>query len=192
MVAEADLGDLLAQAKHRVSRIFIPPVDHAGLKPGNAEDWSRFLAGPSCALPFPIAVGQDAVVIFYTSGTTGHPKGVLLSHDAELFTARMVARHMRIGPADRVIVAGPLAFIYPLIINALSAFGRASVRAVTRVKPEQASKRTMRMPTCPENGEGRARRGSNRHMHPFRSAGVVGTARTQSGSGNEGDPSRQR
>ena len=122
VVAEADLGDLLAQAKNRVSRIFIPPVDYAGLKPGNGEDWSRFLAGPSCALPCPIAVGQDAVVIFYTSGTTGHPKGVLLSHDAELFTTRMVARHMRIGPADRVIVAGPLAFIYPLIINALSAF----------------------------------------------------------------------
>ena len=60
------------------------------------------------------------------------------------------------------------------------------MRAVTRVKPEQASKRTMRMPTRPEFGEGRVRRGSNRHVHPFRSAGVVGTARTHGGSGNRG------
>ncbi len=65
------------------------------------------------------------------------------------------------------------------------------MRAVTRVKPEQASKRTMRMPTHPEFGEGRVEWGSNRHMHPFRSAGVVGTARTQSGSSNEGDPCRR-
>ncbi len=48
------------------------------------------------------------------------------------------------------------------------------------------------MPTHPEYGEGRVERGSNRHMHPFRSAGVVGTARVHSGSGNEGDPSRTR
>jgi hypothetical protein len=66
------------------------------------------------------------------------------------------------------------------------------MRAVTRVKPEQASKRTMRMPTHPEFGEGRVGRGSNRQMHPFRSAGVVGTARTHGGSSNEGDPPRVR
>ena len=48
------------------------------------------------------------------------------------------------------------------------------------------------MPTRPEFGEGRVEWGSNRHMHPFRSAGVVGTARTHGGSGNEGDPSLAR
>ena len=44
------------------------------------------------------------------------------------------------------------------------------------------------MPTHPEFGEGRVGRGSNRQMHPFRSAGVVGTARTHGGSSNEGRP----
>ena len=48
------------------------------------------------------------------------------------------------------------------------------------------------MPTHPEFGEGRVEWGSNRHMHPFRSAGVVGTARTHGGSSNEGDPSLAR
>lgn len=36
--------------------------------------------------------------------------------------------------------------------------GRAIQRAVTCVKPEQASKVTMRMPTRPNGGEGRANR----------------------------------
>src|SRR5437764_15361118 len=53
--------------------------------------------------------------------------------------------------------------------------GRATVRAVTRVKLEQASKVTMWMPTRLKNGEGRAgREGTNKHL--FRSAGVVSTA----------------
>jgi hypothetical protein len=48
------------------------------------------------------------------------------------------------------------------------------------------------LPTRTEFGEGRVERGSNRHMHPFRSAGAVGTARMHGGSSNEGDPSLAR
>ena len=49
------------------------------------------------------------------------------------------------------------------------------MQAVTRVKLEQASKVTMRMPTRLKNGEGRAgREETNKHL--FRSAGVVSTA----------------
>src|SRR6266571_4499200 len=46
----------------------------------------------------------------------------------------------------------------------------------------------MRMPTRLGNGEGRAERGRNRHMHPFWSAGVVGTARWQGNAGYRGRP----
>jgi hypothetical protein len=66
--------------------------------------------------------------------------------------------------------------------------GCAIRRAVTRVKPEQASKVTMRMPTLLPFGEGRVSGRSNRHEHPARSAGVVGTARRKGGSGNWGRP----
>ena len=38
-------------------------------------------------------------------------------------------------------------------------------------------------------GKAEARRGSNRHTHPSRSAGVVGTARGHGSLGNVGDPS---
>jgi hypothetical protein len=66
--------------------------------------------------------------------------------------------------------------------------GRAIWRAVTRVKPEQASKVKMRTPTRLSNGEGRVGRGSNRRAHPSRSAGVVGTARQKGDPGNRGRP----
>lgn len=115
VIAEADLDGLLGLAGHRAHSILIPATGAGGDIP-----WSSMLAGPPRPLPKPRSGGRDPVVIFYTSGTTGRPKGVMLSHDAEIFTAQMVARHMRIDAGDRVVVAGPLAFIYPLVINALS------------------------------------------------------------------------
>ena len=56
------------------------------------------------------------------------------------------------------------------------------------VKPEQASKVKLRMPTRLRFGEGRVGQGSNRHEHLSRSAGLVGTARWNGDSGNWGRP----
>jgi long-chain acyl-CoA synthetase len=82
----------------------------------------------------------DPALIFYTSGTTGAPKGVLLSHAAETYTAEMTASHMQIGPTDVSLVMGSLAFIYPLVINALASFkGGASVVLQSRFHPQLAS-----------------------------------------------------
>jgi hypothetical protein len=48
----------------------------------------------------------------------------------------------------------------------------------------------MRMPTRRNDGEGRVRQGSNRQMHLFRSAGIMGTARWKGDAGNRGRPIR--
>src|ERR1019366_2383545 len=52
--------------------------------------------------------------------------------------------------------------------------GRANRRAVTCVKPEQASKGKSWTPTRPDYGEGSTVWGSSRQMHPDRSIGVRG------------------
>src|SRR5487761_2660260 len=61
--------------------------------------------------------------------------------------------------------------------------GRAKRRAVTCVKPEQASKGKLWTPTRPEFGEGSTVWGSSRQMHLDRSTGVMGTARRDRWSG---------
>ena len=66
--------------------------------------------------------------------------------------------------------------------------GGANRRAVTCVKPEQASKGKSRTPTRPENGEGSMVWGSSRQMHLDRSTGVMGTARRDRGSRKRGRP----
>jgi len=59
--------------------------------------------------------------------------------------------------------------------------GGANRRAVTCVKPEQASKGKSWTPTRPENGEGSTVWGSSRQMHPVRSIGVSGHSTPRQG-----------
>jgi hypothetical protein len=66
--------------------------------------------------------------------------------------------------------------------------GGANRRAVTSVKPEQASKGKLWMPTRPDDGEGSTVWGSSRQMHLDRSTGVVGTARRDREARKRGRP----
>ena len=55
------------------------------------------------------AVGaDDAAMAIFTSGTTGRPKGALLTHGSMLAAARAQAEHLNIVPGDHVKVAMPL------------------------------------------------------------------------------------
>lgn len=101
-------------------------------------DWSGALAGAPDPAVHP-CLEQDPAIMFYTSGTTGRPKGALLSHGAECFTADMVASHFRIGPQDVSLIASPLSFIYPLVIDCLACVrAGATVVLQERFHPELA------------------------------------------------------
>lgn len=57
----------------------------------------------------PVAVSPgDLAYVLFTSGSTGEPKGVELTHDAVLNTLEFLYRHFEIGPEDRELALSHL------------------------------------------------------------------------------------
>ena len=66
------------------------------------------LALPGTALPAPRASADSPALIQYTSGSTGAPKGVLLSHANILANIRAIGEALAIGPDDVAVSWLPL------------------------------------------------------------------------------------
>jgi len=64
------------------------------------------------ALPPGSADPAALVEILYTSGSTGAPKGVMLSHANLMIGARAVAAYLQLAPDDRTLAILPLSFDY--------------------------------------------------------------------------------
>ncbi len=60
-----------------------------------------------------IAAGHsdDTSIILYTSGTTGRPKGVVLTHHAVMTTARNTAAREGLGPNEDILAYLPMAWV---------------------------------------------------------------------------------
>ncbi len=61
---------------------------------------------------FPEVAGKDIASIVYTSGTTGEPRGVMLSHDNFLSNADSIIKYLRLTEADSVMVVLPFCYSY--------------------------------------------------------------------------------
>lgn len=88
--------------------------DESGIEEGKGFMSFRDLAaengsaGPHDAEGAPSVVPGDPATIVYTSGTTGTPKGVVLSHGNILFDAFSLVRRFNVGPDDTYLSFLPL------------------------------------------------------------------------------------
>ncbi len=73
-------------------------------------------------------IEEDVASIFYTSGSTGQPKGVVLSHRNMVTGARSVARYLGNTPDDSLLAVLPLSFDYGF--SQLSTAFHAGARAI--------------------------------------------------------------
>ena len=70
--------------------------------------WANFLSAPAARPHRRIDI--DMVAILYTSGSTGNPKGVVLSHRNMVAGARSVAEYLQNTAEDRILAVLPLSF----------------------------------------------------------------------------------
>jgi acyl-CoA synthetase (AMP-forming)/AMP-acid ligase II len=95
---------------------------HAARHAGEATDMPGVAPGAIAAgslreaQPEPVTGdrARDVGCLVYTSGTTGAPKGVMLSHEAALFVASSPGAQRPTGPEDRLYCCLPIAHIFGL------------------------------------------------------------------------------
>jgi len=80
---------------------------------------------------------RQCAALIYTTGTTGAPKGVMLSHRNVLFIAAMSSTLRRVTPEDVVYAVLPITHIYGLASVCLgSLYAGATLRLAPRFAPD--------------------------------------------------------
>jgi long-chain acyl-CoA synthetase len=120
-----------------------PALEHLLVKAGQPLEgvinWDAALAEQPTTRPAVAVDRQDVAVIAYTSGTTGQPKGAMLTHHNLLYNCEQVDRleNLKVGPEDRVYLVLPLFHIYALNVGMnLTFYKGATIILDERFDPE--------------------------------------------------------
>lgn len=105
----------------------------------SSHDYEEFLANASDSEPPLAPTGIDTpLTILYTSGTTGRPKGAVLTHGNSLFASLNLAQHNKTNEA-RVLISTPMFHVAGLTAQAIPAIYRGGTIVFQRYfDPEHA------------------------------------------------------
>jgi len=100
------------------------------------EGWQRLLDSPG-PLPTIPAANSDVANMQYTSGTTGSPKGVLLTHRNLVNNGLLIAGSLEATEQDRICIPVPLYHCFGCVIGTMTAIvsGAAMILPAARFDP---------------------------------------------------------
>lgn len=109
----ADYEEILERARHGLSLALTHTVYF------DSADWAA-LQDAEGRLPDHVAA-DDIANIQYTSGTTGHPKGVMLTHHNVVNNGQFLAQGFHYTEQDKIVVPVPLFHCFGCVIGTMSA-----------------------------------------------------------------------
>lgn len=105
------LSLLLRDGVALVPRLVAPRGEEAAELPAGAITLEALASGgPGAGTPLPRVTDRELAYILYTSGSTGAPKGVAISHAQSLVFVRSATEVFRLGPGDVVASHAPFNF----------------------------------------------------------------------------------
>jgi fatty-acyl-CoA synthase len=109
----ADYEEILDRARHGMTIALEHTIYF------DSPEWPALLEADG-RLPTNVAV-DDVANIQYTSGTTGHPKGVMLTHHNVVNNGQFLAQGFHYTDRDRICVPVPLFHCFGCVIGTMSA-----------------------------------------------------------------------
>ncbi len=132
LVAEEHRGHRLADSVHKLGSEL--PALRETIVPG--DGWEELRSGAS-GTPLP-AVGPDTLgQVQYTSGTTGHPKGVLITHRGMVLTAEAFAEREHVTDGAAWINPMPLFHTAGNVLGTLGAAWACAPHVALAYTPER-------------------------------------------------------
>jgi fatty-acyl-CoA synthase len=110
--SRADYRAILAESRNGEAL----PLEHVVWI--GTPSWQAMIAGGASFPPNP-ATPDDVANIQYTSGTTGSPKGVLLTHRNLVNNGLCIGLGLKAGPGDRICAPVPLYHCFGSVIGAM-------------------------------------------------------------------------
>ena len=84
------------------------------------KSFSDVIASGNLAFDEPELIEEDVAVILYTSGTTGRPKGAMLTHKNLYSNAKDIGEYLKMNHLDKVMTVLPMFHVFSLtvVVNA--------------------------------------------------------------------------
>jgi long-chain acyl-CoA synthetase len=78
------------------------------------SDFEEIILKSDVKANLPLIIPNDLAALIYTSGSSGFPKGVMMTHQAMVFTSWSLIEYLRLTEDERLMLVLPLAFDYGL------------------------------------------------------------------------------
>lgn len=142
-MSASEIARIIDHARPRVilftSGVSQEAADHAevqGAKPVETGFGTLHIYDTEIADPEPVDEADEVAVLLYTTGTTGDPKGVMLTHANLLFAARASVSLRGLTSADLVYGALPLTHVFGVASMLMaSAMAGCAVQLAKRFTP---------------------------------------------------------